>query len=532
MDPIAGNDWMLTALVFAPLAGALVMALFPKEEEGLHKQLALVTSLITLGLGVWLLIDFDYDSAGRIQHWLDKEWIVVIGAGYTIGVDGMSLPLIALTVLVMPLVFVYSWDHIPSPGNAKAFLMLMLILETGMIGTFVAQDLILFFVFFEVVLLPMFFMIAVWGGEDRRYASLKFFLYTLFGSALMLLGFLALFFLSADSLGEHTFNMVDLTNNAGMGIARSSQLLIFGGMFLGFGVKVPMFPFHTWLPDAHTQAPTQGSVILAAVLLKLGTYGFIRIAIPMLPEAAEAWAPYIGLLAVIGIIYGALGCLAQTDMKRLIAFSSVAHMGFVMLGIATLTDFGINAAIFGMVAHGLITGMLFFIAGSVKERYHTLEISRLGGMLVQAPHLGWILGFTAMASLGLPGLAGFWGEFPAILSAYNPANGLAEETFRGYMVVAAVGTVLAAGYLLWLLQRTAMGEPPEEFKNDPEITDVNTFEWIAWTPLLFLIVLFGVAPGLIFEVTDPAVVESLNNCLQLPDGCDGVADAAQAASGG
>ena len=519
MDPIAGNDWLLTALVFAPLAGALIMALFPSEEEGLHKQLALLTSLVTLGLGVWLLLDFDYDNAGQIQYWLDKEWIEVIGAGYTIGVDGMSLPLIALSVLVMPLVFIYSWDHIPSPGNAKAFLMLMLILETGMIGTFVAQDLILFFVFFEVVLLPMFFMIAVWGGEDRRYASLKFFLYTLFGSALMLLSFLALFFLTTDpATGEHTFNMLVLSDAAGDDIVRSTQLIIFGGMFIGFGVKVPMFPFHTWLPDAHTQAPTQGSVILAAVLLKLGTYGFIRIAIPMLPEAAEAWAPWIGLFAVIGIIYGALGCLAQTDMKRLIAFSSVAHMGFVMLGIATLTDFGINAAIFGMVAHGLITGMLFFIAGSVKERYHTLEIDRLGGMLVQAPKLGWILGFCAMASLGLPGLAGFWGEFPAILSAYNPAAGIPEETFRGYMVVAAIGTVLAAGYLLWLLQRTAMGEPPEEFADDPEITDVSAIEWIAWTPFLFLIVLFGVAPGLIFEITDPAVVESLNNCIQV--GCE------------
>jgi len=529
------DDLILTLITFVPLAGALVAMAIPKDEEETHKWWALVVSLATLGLGAWLLLDFDYDRAGSLQYVVDESWIDVIGAGYTLGIDGMSLPLIALTVLVMPLVFVYSWDHIPSPGNTKAFLILMLILETGMIGTFVAQDLILFFVFFEVVLLPMFFMIAVWGGDDRRYASLKFFLYTLFGSALMLLGFLALFFLSTDPVtGEalRTFDMRALSDVAGAGIARGSQLLIFGGMFIGFGVKVPMFPFHTWLPDAHTQAPTQGSVILAAVLLKLGTYGFIRIAIPMLPEAAEAWAPYIGLLAVIGIIYGALGCLAQTDMKRLIAFSSVAHMGFVMLGISTLTDFGINAAIFGMVAHGLITGMLFFIAGSVKERYHTLEISRLGGMLVQAPRLGWILGFTAMASLGLPGLAGFWGEFPAILSAYQPANGIPVETFRGYMVVAAVGTVLAAGYLLWLLQRTAMGEPPEEFANDPEITDVNTHEWISWAPLLFLIVLFGVAPGLIFEVTDPAVVESLDNCLQFENGCEGVADAAQAALGG
>ncbi|MBT5139842.1 MAG: NADH-quinone oxidoreductase subunit M [Acidimicrobiaceae bacterium] len=529
------TDWGLLVITFVPLAGALLMMLIPQENEETHKQVSLLASLLALALGVWYLFDFNYGAAGSLQYVVDENWIDVINSRLIMGLDGMSLPLMMLSVFVMPLVFIYSWDHIPHPGNAKSFLILMLILETGMIGTFLAQDLILFFVFFEVVLLPMFFMIAVWGGEDRRYASLKFFLYTLFGSAIMLLGFLALFFLSKDPVsGElmRTFDMRALSDVAGAGIVRSSQLLIFGAMFLGFGVKVPLFPFHTWLPDAHTQAPTQGSVILAAVLLKLGTYGFIRIAIPMLPEAAEAWAPWIGLFAVIGIIYGALGCLAQTDMKRLIAFSSVAHMGFVMLGIATLTDFGINAAIFGMVAHGLITGMLFFIAGSVKDRYHTLDIKRLGGMLLQAPKLGWILGFTVMASLGLPGLAGFWGEFPAILSAYQPANGIPEETFRGYMVIAAVGTVLAAGYLLWLLQRTAMGEPSEEFANDPEIVDVKRTEWIAWAPFLFLIVLFGVAPGLIFEVTDPAVVESLDNCLQLEGGCEGVAAATQAAFGG
>jgi NADH-quinone oxidoreductase subunit M len=252
-----------------------------------------------------------------------------------------------------------------------------------------------------------------------------------------------------------------------------------------------------------------GSVILAAILLKLGTYGFIRIAVPMLPEAAEEWAPWIGLLAVIGIIYGALACLAQTDMKRLIAFSSVAHMGFVMLGIATLTDFGLNAAMFGMVAHGLITGMLFFLAGSVKERYHTLAIVELGGLLKQVPRLGWILGFSAMASLGLPGLAGFWGEFPAILSAYSPAEGLPVETFRTYMVVAAVGTVLAAGYLLWLYQRTAFGEPTEHFAEEP-IPDVQVTEWIAWLPMLIAIVLFGIYPNLLFDVTDETVTDIAN----------------------
>ena len=503
------NDWGLTLVTFVPLIGALAMMAIPAAEEQLLKQVALLASLVAMVIGGLLLIDFDYGDAGALQYVVDARWIEVINSRYILGLDGISLPLMALTLVVIPLCVVYSWNHIPEPGNPKAFFILILILETGMVGTFVAQDLILFFVFFEVVLLPMFFMIGVWGGENRRYASIKFFLFTLFGSALMLLSFLALFFLSTDpATGEslRTFDMRALTDVAGAGILGATQIWIFAGMFVGFGVKVPMFPFHTWLPDAHTEAPTVGSVILAAILLKLGTYGFVRVAVPMLPEGAEAWAPWIGLLAVIGIIYGALACLAQTDMKRLIAFSSVAHMGFVMLGIATLTDFGINAAIFGMVAHGIITGMLFFLAGSVKERYHTLEIRRLGGLLVQAPRMGWILGFVSMASLGLPGLAGFWGEFPAILSAYSPAEGLPVETFRTYMVVAAVGTVLAAGYLLWLLQRTAMGAPREEFADSDEIVDVTRTEWIAWSPLLVGIILFGIAPGLIFDVTDPAVV--------------------------
>jgi NADH-quinone oxidoreductase subunit M len=289
-----------------------------------------------------------------------------------------------------------------------------------------------------------------------------------------------------------------------LSLPHGTQVLIFAGLFMGFAIKVPMFPFHTWLPDAHTEAPTVGSVILAAILLKLGTYGFIRIAIPILPDAAKTWAPWIGLLAVIGIIYGALGCLAQTDLKRLIAFSSVAHMGFVMLGIATLTTYGINAAIFGMVAHGLITGMLFFLAGSIHERFHTRELSRLGGLLKQAPRLGWILGFCAFASLGLPGLAGFWGEFPAILSSFQPAAGLSIGTFRTYMVVAAIGTVLAAGYLLWMYQRTAFGNPKSEFA-ELHVHDVHVPEYLAWTPMLVLIVVLGIVPSLVFRVTDGPV---------------------------
>jgi len=499
------TDWGLSLMVFLPVAGALVMMLVPKADEGAHKVIALLASLGSAAVGIALMADFDYDQAGVMQFVVDESWIEVISSRYQLGLDGLALPLVALTLLITPLVIIYSWHHFPEPHNPKAFLILTLVLHTGMLGTFVAQDLILFFVFFEVVLLPMYFMIGVWGGEERQYASIKFFVYTFFGSALMLVSFLALYFITgADSFSMSTLTAAVAERSAAGDIALSTQVLIFGGMFVGFGIKVPMFPFHTWLPDAHTQAPTQGSVILAAVLLKLGTYGFIRVALGILPEAAVEWAPWIGLLAVIGIIYGALGCLAQTDMKRLIAFSSVAHMGFVMLGISTLTDFGLNAAVFGSVAHGLITGMLFFVAGSVKERYHTLEIKRLGGMLLSAPKLGWILGFVSMASLGLPGLAGFWGEVPAILAAYNPGAGLPEETFRTYMVTAAIGTVLAAGYLLWLYQRTTFGTPKEEFV-DADIPDVHVTEWIAWLPMLVLILVLGVYPQLLFQVSDPAM---------------------------
>ena len=519
MDATGFDAWALTLAVFLPAVGALVMMAVPRARELELKTIALVSSLATLAVGVYLLFAFDYGRAGTLQFVVDKGWINAIDADYIMGLDGLSLPLLILSMVIIPLCVIYSWEHIPEPGNAKAFLILMLILASGMNGTFVAQDLILFFVFFEVVLLPMYFMIGVWGGENRRYASLKFFLFTLFGSALMIVSFVALYFVAtgANGLDLRSFDMRVLADAAGGDLARGTQAIIFAGLFMGFGIKVPMFPFHTWLPDAHTEAPTVGSVILAAILLKLGTYGFVRIALPFLPEGAAAWAPWIGLLAVIGIIYGALGCLAQTDMKRLIAFSSVAHMGFVMLGIATLTPIGINAAVFGMVAHGIITGMLFFLAGSVKERYHTLEINRLGGLLKSAPRMGWILAISAMASLGLPGLAGFWGEFPAILSAYNPGAGLPEETFRTYMVIAAVGTVFAAGYLLWLFQRSAFGEPKPEWEGHA-IADVNRYEWAAWTPLIIAMVLFGIVPGLIFGVVD--------------DVSTGIADSISAAVGG
>jgi NADH-quinone oxidoreductase subunit M len=501
------DDWALTLAVFLPAVGMAVVLAIPRAQETAIKATALLTAVATGAVGVGILFRFDFNAAGTMQFDVNEPWIKVIHSRYHLGIDGIALPLLILSMLTVIVCIIYSWDHFPEPHNPKAFLALILLLEVGLNGTFLAEDLILFFIFFELVLLPMFFMIGVWGGPNREYASIKFFLFTLFGSALMLVAFLAIFFLSE----RETFDIVELSNLGGAGIPQGTQNLVFAGLFLGFAIKVPMFPFHTWLPDAHTEAPTVGSVILAAVMLKLGTYGFIRIALPILPKAAEEWAPWIGLLAVIGIIYGALCCLAQKDMKRLIAFSSVAHMGFVMLGIATLTDFGLNAAIFGMVAHGLITGMLFFIAGSVQERYETRQMSRLGGLLTQAPKLGWILGFCAMASLGLPGLAGFWGEFPSILSSYDPAplaNGLFSGdnlwTYRTFMVIAAIGTVLAAGYLLWMLQRVTFGKVKPEFEN-AHIHDVHLPEWIAWTPLLALIVVLGIYPDILFSVTDPAV---------------------------
>ncbi len=494
------NSWGLTLLVFLPLVGAIVTALWKRDDEEGTKFIALLFAVATMVLMGITMLKFNYKRAGELQFSQNRQWIDVINSKYHIGLNGMALPMLALSTVVIVLCIIYSWNHWPEPHNPKAVLALMLLLETGMNGVFVAQDLILFFVFFELTLLPMYFLIGVWGGPNRQYASIKFFLYTMFGSAFMLLGFLALYFKAG-----RTFDINELIANVPKAnIPHSTQVLIFGGIFMGFAVKVPMFPFHTWLPDAHTEAPTVGSVILAAVLLKLGTFGFIKIALPILPEAAKSWAPAIGILAGIGIIYGALGCLAQKDMKRLIAFSSVAHMGYVMLGISTLTSFGINAALFGMVAHGLITGMLFFCAGSVKERFHTLEIKRLGGLLQTMPRLGWVLGFATMASLGLPGLAGFWGEFPAILSTYSPANGLSQPLFRTLMVVAAVGTVFAAGYLLWLFQRTAFGEQKDEWKGH-HFDDVLPSEWIAWIPFLAGIVIFGLFPRLMFNVTDPAV---------------------------
>jgi NADH-quinone oxidoreductase subunit M len=515
------ETWGLTLIVFLPLAGALVVGMIPKDKENALKTTALLASVAAFVASLLVIGQFDFSGStyNTYQFEVSQSWIGAINANYHVGIDGISLPLLVLSTFVMVLSVIYSWNHWEEPKNPKAFLILMLILATGLNGTFVALDLVLFFIFFEVVLLPMYFMIGIWGDrsprkipgygkevQTRLYAAIKFFLFTLFGSAFMLLGFLALYFQSAEAGGVRTFDIVELTRLGTAGAFTGDfAFLVFGAMFLGFAVKVPMWPLHTWLPDAHTAAPTVGSVLLAAIMLKLGSYGFIRISLPILPEEAANWAPAIAILAVIGIIYGSLACLAQTDMKRLIAFSSVGHMGFVMLGIATMTDVGINAAVIGMVAHGLITGLLFFLAGSMSHRYHTREMSRLGGNMKLMPVMGGILAFTAMASLGLPGLAGFWGEFMSLIGAYNPLDGLSLGVFRTSMVLGAIGTVLTAGYMLYLLQQVNLGEPGEEWKGK-EFHDVDRFELTAWVPLIILIVVIGFYPKVIFEATTDSVV--------------------------
>ncbi len=500
------DEWVLSAVVFLPLVGAIAITALPRAQEGAIKAFAVVASGAALIFSIIALARFDYGTTETIQLEVNTSWIESIGARFHLGVDGISLPLVVLTTVLTFLSVIYTLKIMPNPQDRKkSFFALILLLETGMAGTFAALDLVLFFVFWEMVLVPMYFIIAIWGSERKEYSAIKFFLYTLFGSVFMLLGFLAMYFRSIDpATGGHTFDMIILQNQDFGGIG--FQNLVFLGLFLGFAIKVPMWPFHTWLPDAHGDAPTVGSVLLAGVLLKMGTYAFIRIALPLLPEAAADWAPYIGALAVISILYGALCCLAQTDVKRLIAFSSVGHMGFVMLGISTLTDVGINAAIFGMVAHGIITGMLFFLAGSMYERYHTRVIDDIGpGLLQKMPRMGAILVFAAIASLGLPGLAGFWGEVLALLAAFNPAAGLSEPLFRTYMVLGGIGTILTAGYMLWLVQRLGLGKVKEKWASDPAIDDVRPIEAYAWTPLLVGIVALGVYPAAVLDITNDAV---------------------------
>ncbi|MBW8485102.1 NADH-quinone oxidoreductase subunit M [Actinomadura sp. PM05-2] len=484
-----------------PLLGALALlvpAFLPGDDA--VRRFGVGVSGATLLVALSALTAFDFGDPARMQLEVDRAWAPSIGLRLHLGADGISLPLVVLTALLTFLCLLYTVKHPPGDGRSVRLLVaLVLVLEVGLLGTFTALDMIVFFVFFEVVLIPMYAIIAIWGGAARRAAATKFILYTLLGSGLLLAGMLLV------AVNAGTLDLTQLARTHGAGVPRGVQLTAFALMGLGFAIKAPMWPLHTWLPDAHTEAPTVGSVLLAGVLLKMGTYGLVRVALPAAPAGAEFWAPWLGLLAVVGIVYGALACLAQRDLKRMIAYSSVGHMGFVLLGIATLTPVGVNAALFGNIAHGLITGLLFFLAGAVKDRYGTGDLDELGGgLLASAPRLAALLTFACVASLGLPGLAGFWGEMLALLGAYRPGGGLPRGVFLAFTAVGAAGAVLTAAYFLRLLARLTHGRPAGRAGPGGGAA-VSAYEYAAWAPLIALTLLVGLWPKTLLDVTTAPV---------------------------
>ncbi|MFD8917884.1 NADH-quinone oxidoreductase subunit M [Streptomyces sp. NPDC059569] len=535
-------QFLLALIVVGPLIGA-VAALLPappglrgkSPDQAVLRHGVTVTGAILLATIV-LALGFDHDQPSKMQAPTDISWIAALDVRIHLGVDGISLPLLVLTALLTFLCALYSYFTMPPGPSPKGFVALLLVLESGTLATFAVLDLLLFFLAFEMVLIPMYFLIARWGGSEgvtggRQAAAFKFILYTLLGSVVMLLGLLLI------GLHAGTFDMVALATDNGRGLSTSVQLIAVLAIGLGLAVKTPMWPLHSWLPDAHTAAPTVGSVLLAGVLLKMGTYGFVRIVLPIAPDGMRTFAPYLAAFAVVGIIYGSLACLALAkqgaggDLKRLIAYSSVGHMGFVLLGIATMTPTGVNGALFANIAHGLITGLLFFLVGAVKERYGSADLDTLAGatgaaLYGRAPRLGGLLAFAAVASLGLPGLAGFWGEMLAMFGAFDPAEGLSRPAFLTFMVIAGFGTLLTAAYLLIVVRRVCMGaqpheaprEAPREAQQDearagaPEparFADVRTYEFAAWTPLVVLTVLAGLWPAVLLGLTDPVVQKLL-----------------------
>ena len=482
---------ILTIIVFLPLMGAGVVAALPSSRPMMAKWTAVVFAAVDLGLTVWLVANFDRARGAIMQFAVDVPWIPQAGIRYHMGVDGISITMLFLSALLGLIAILASWNV---TDRVKGYFAMLLLLQVGMNGVFVALDFVLFYIFWELVLVPMFFLIGIWGGERREYASIKFFLYTLAGSVFMLVGMLALYLHPNGG----TFDMVALAAKGASGaFSIDFQLWVFALFFLGFAVKVPIFPLHTWLPDAHVEAPAAASVLLAGILLKMGTYGFIRVSLPMLPDAARVWAPYIALLAIISIVYGAAVAFAQTDVKKLVAYSSVSHMGFVMLGIAAMNAEGLNGAVAVMFSHGVVTGMLFLIVGMVYDRTHTREIKYLAGLSVATPVLGGMLAFASIASLGLPGLSGFVGEFLSLLGAWK------SPLIPHWMtIVAAIGVLLAAAYMLWMLLRVVLGEPSPKVEGMPDATPL---EIGILTPLVVLTVVVGVYWSSLLSFVDPAV---------------------------
>jgi NADH-quinone oxidoreductase subunit M len=472
----------LLVTLIVPAIGALMAAAMPARADRAARALAATAAGAAFLASVSLL---EWRTAGSPWVAVNVPWVPGLDLRFHIGVDGLSYPLVVLTTLLTLLCALYTCWRVPGPpGRGRHLAALLLVIEFGIVGVFLALDLVLFFVFFEVVLLPMYAVIAVWGGARRRAAARKFVLYTLLGSLLLLVGV----FTVVASAG--TADIVALTSTVTM--PYHTQLAAFILLAVAFAVKSPLWPLHSWLPDAHTEAPTVGSVILAGVLLKMGTYGLLRVAVGVAPAGAAAVSPYLGVLAVAAIGVGGLVCLAQTDLKRLIAYSSVGHMGFVLLGIATLTSIGFQAAVIGNVAHGIITGLLFFLAGAVKDRAHTGDLGELGGLREVAPGLSGLLGYAAIASLGLPGLAGFWGEAFAVFAAFSRGGPL----WVVLGCLAAVGAALAAAYFLRMLRQVTHGRPsPAVVSLSPP--GLGAVELAAWAPLVVLALVLGLIPALV-----------------------------------
>ncbi len=481
---------LLSVVTFLPAAGAVLVFLLPRRQEALTKATSLAVTVVAFAASLPLY--WGFDSAVADYQFVElRAWMPTLGISYHLGIDGISLLLVLLTTFLMPLVLLSAWRAIES--RWKEFAITMLLLETGMLGVFVALDLFLFYVFWEAMLIPMYLIIGIWGGSNRIYAAIKFVLYTLAGSLLMLVAILAVYFQHGAATGTYTFDLpvvAQFVLPAGL-----NQNLLFLAFALAFAIKVPMFPFHTWLPDAHVEAPTAGSVILAGVLLKMGTYGFLRFCLPLFPQASLAFAPWMFVLAVIGIIYGAWVSTVQADIKKLVAYSSVSHLGFVVLGLFTLTPQGIVGGIIQMVNHGLSTGALFLLVGMLYERRHTRLISEFGGLWSVIPAFSAVLLIVTLSSLGLPGLNGFVGEFLILLGAF--------QVDRTAAVFATTGIIFAAVYLLWMYQRVIFGEVTKEANR--RLPDLSLREWVVLLPVLLFIVWIGVYPGAFTGMTETSV---------------------------